>query len=1123
MKNITLLLLTVILLPIILFTTCTEDPASSDISGDLKPKGTITGYVYNMWGNPIKDVLVSISADSAVPGVSKETGLFTVGKVMAGTHVLHFSHIDYEDDSTYSVTIAQGVDDTLSDTVYLSYKYFILKGKVVSNGQPVDFAGVVIDNLLLSTLTNTDGYYLFDKVRKEDEFKLIYAKSDIGWYDLTGIKGVDDDTTYIPDVTLFYKGAIVSGTVYDTLNNPAANVRVFTIGGGLVDTSDVQGEYILNNVPFNAKNIPIYAYTTGLIGATSGINIDTNTLITGIDIYLRKVSDFVNGIKLEVSDIIVEDTATSVEMHVLALTDGTVSITDFEWFFKNMAQPVATTQVPYVTIPLKKLRTLITGDSFAITDTTFKAAVRAKTNTGVYSEQKEFFIKIVGTDPRINASVACHPDSTWKDTATITASQNAYFHCAAIVMFGGIDTLEWDFGDNTPKLIWKDSLPVFGHRYTASGTYTAKCRVKSTYGNEAKDSVVVIVNPSAIDTPVYINPLNGDTLWSDNDSVTLLWHAVAGNNMTYNVYLDSLNTIPVVKVASLITDTSYTVLTGKDIVYYWAIEAVSGTNSAMGSPYSFIRKEIVTNNAPQFTSQPQDMTDTAKVGSEYIDTVHATDIDGDVIGFTKLAGPPALQVVDSIVTWTPTINDTGLQPVSVRASDGKGGLDTLKWTITVKDTGGSVSSNAYLSNLILSQGALTPPFDTGTTVYTSWVNNTIASITVTPTALDSMAVIMANNDTVQSGNASDPISLQVGENPITIIVTAEDKVTEKTYTVTVTREIDVTVLNGLYVTDNDTIKKENSPYFVTSGILVAYGGTLLIEPGVKLLMDSAIAIDLQGTLIARGTVSDSIVFSAYTSTKQWGYLQFSDSATDATFDTDTNYTGGCILEYCVVEFAGSSSKYGALCIDYSSPYINCSSVRMNIKSGVYGSQSGSRIENCEIRSNTEKNHHGGGIYNFYGNLTIKNCTITGNNTENWGGGIYQNRGTAKIFYTLISDNEASNYSACYYWSDDNMAYNTINKNRCTASSRNTYTLYIKGNTSVVHNNILTNIANYELENGEEYGSPNLDATNNYWGTTDENEIKNKIYDWFDDDTKGIVDYSPWLTEPDPDAPPIPPR
>jgi NAD(P)-dependent dehydrogenase (short-subunit alcohol dehydrogenase family) len=47
--------------------------------------------------------------------------------------------------------------------------------------------------------------------------------------------------------------------------------------------------------------------------------------------------------------------------------------------------------------------------------------------------------------------------------------------------------------------------------------------------------------------------------------------------------------------------------------------------------------------------------------------------------------------------------------------------------------------------------------------------------------------VTVNGDAVTSGNASNPILLSVGRNTITAVVTAEDNVTTKTYTITITR------------------------------------------------------------------------------------------------------------------------------------------------------------------------------------------------------------------------------------------------------------------------------------------------------------------------------------------------
>ncbi|MBA4207693.1 MAG: hypothetical protein C0457_22135, partial [Polymorphum sp.] len=136
---------------------------------------------------------------------------------------------------------------------------------------------------------------------------------------------------------------------------------------------------------------------------------------------------------------------------------------------------------------------------------------------------------------------------------------------------------------------------------------------------------------------------------------------------------------------------------------------------------------------------------------------------------------------------------------------------TANFTITATDTDGAFGSAAYslqinapastvatLSNLVLSQGTLTPGFASGTTSYTASVGNAVTSLTVTPTVTDANATVTVNTVPVTSGNASGAINLNVGSNIITVVVTAEDGTTTETYTVDVTRAAaTVATLSGL--------------------------------------------------------------------------------------------------------------------------------------------------------------------------------------------------------------------------------------------------------------------------------------------------------------------------------------
>jgi len=112
------------------------------------------------------------------------------------------------------------------------------------------------------------------------------------------------------------------------------------------------------------------------------------------------------------------------------------------------------------------------------------------------------------------------------------------------------------------------------------------------------------------------------------------------------------------------------------------------------------------------------------------------------------------------------------------------GISTKTYVITVTR---APSADATLTALTLSTGTLSPAFASGTTGYTASVANTVTSITATPTTTNAGATVTVSGTAVTSGTASGAISLNVGPNTVTTVVTAQNGTTTKTYTVTVTR------------------------------------------------------------------------------------------------------------------------------------------------------------------------------------------------------------------------------------------------------------------------------------------------------------------------------------------------
>ncbi len=117
--------------------------------------------------------------------------------------------------------------------------------------------------------------------------------------------------------------------------------------------------------------------------------------------------------------------------------------------------------------------------------------------------------------------------------------------------------------------------------------------------------------------------------------------------------------------------------------------------------------------------------------------------------------------------------------VEVTAQDGE---TTQTYTVMVTRAG---SADASLTSLSLSGVTLSPAFASGTTAYTASVGHAVTETTVTATAVAGTAYEVKLNDVVDQDGI---VPLAVGDgNVIAVVVTAQDGVTTRTYTVTVTR------------------------------------------------------------------------------------------------------------------------------------------------------------------------------------------------------------------------------------------------------------------------------------------------------------------------------------------------
>jgi len=206
-----------------------------------------------------------------------------------------------------------------------------------------------------------------------------------------------------------------------------------------------------------------------------------------------------------------------------------------------------------------------------------------------------------------------------------------------------------------------------------------------------------------------------------------------------------------------------------------------------------------------------------------------------------------------IISGTPTT----ITPAANYVVTGYNNFGSKSTTVNIAI--GLAPSVATLSNLALSSGTLKPVFASGTTAYIDNVGNGITTINITPTATDPLATIKVNGVTVASGAASGALPLNVGQNTITTVVTAQNGVTTKTYTLTVTRAASTNAKLLSLTTSSGVLSPafNNAVFSYTKSVGNAVTGIAITPASV----DPSATITVNGTAVTSGTASGTIALN----------------------------------------------------------------------------------------------------------------------------------------------------------------------------------------------------------------------------------------------------------------------
>jgi len=341
-----------------------------------------------------------------------------------------------------------------------------------------------------------------------------------------------------------------------------------------------------------------------------------------------------------------------------------------------------------------------------------------------------------------------------------------------------------------------------------------------------------------------------------------------------------------------------------------------------------------------------------------------------------------------------------------------------------------------------------------------------------------------------------------------------------------------TIVGG-YISEDTTWTLDGSPYIVVEDVIVEPNVYLTIEPGVLVKFRAGTNLIVDGYLIAKGNSTHIIEFtsdSATPSPGNWGATRFRGV--------------GQLLDWVSIKFAsdGISIEDGEIIITNSlivqnnigvsirggsSITIQNSSISYNVGNGLYvedwlpttvmlnlervniahnGGSGVSMAMRCiaQIRRSAIIKNHGMGILSYSG--SFEHCYILDSTiAENSRHGLFQDEWswtTWHIFGSVI----ANNSGAGIYREAD--GYPIYVENSTIKGNKNSGIMgHIGG--YIYYSNIYAN-APYDIRNME---ANDVDAINNWWGTTDETLIREHIYDYYDDYNLGRVLFKPFLTAP----------
>ena len=303
------------------------------------------------------------------------------------------------------------------------------------------------------------------------------------------------------------------------------------------------------------------------------------------------------------------------------------------------------------------------------------------------------------------------------------------------------------------------------------------------------------------------------------------------------------------------------------------------------------------------------------------------------------------------------------------------------------------------------------------------------------------------------------------------------------------------------LTSDTTWTQADSPYMLTGNVIVNYGVILTIQAGTIVDLGSY-DIEVNGTLQAIGNQASPITFDG-------GQIAFTEYSTNWTESVGT----GCIIQNANISseiFLGYSTKLSNDII--YAPIITDGGQSIIVNNTIMG---GIGVSGYEVVSNNKILNQGISI--VPSNVTISDNTISDTpiaiDVFTLGDNAIYSYNYPLIQGNLIVNNTYGVRVRCEQGSEPQSPL--ILNNTVTNNAVGIYLAEFQGTPDpVILNNNICNNSNYNIQTEL---SNNINATYNWWGTTNTQSINQTIYDNKDNSTYGNVTFVPSLISPNTQA------